>query len=70
MPQITSVNAAPFNMRDRRFIIALIAKNKGVAAALKRADNPATEVINGIFISASIVVESSCLAFSAASFNL
>ena len=26
-----------------QFIIALIAKNKGVAAALKRADNPATE---------------------------
>lgn len=26
-----------------QFVIALIAKNKGVAAALKRADNPATE---------------------------
>ena len=26
-----------------QFIIALIAKNKGVAADLKRADNPATE---------------------------
>ena len=30
----------------------------------------ASEVINGIFISVSVVVESSCLAFSAASFNL